>query len=31
MKSDIHPKTFQAKIVCHCGYQSEAESTKVRT
>ncbi|MBI4806451.1 MAG: 50S ribosomal protein L31 [Desulfovibrio sp.] len=28
MKSDIHPKTFKAKIVCHCGYQSEAESTK---
>ena len=28
MKKDIHPKTFKAKIRCHCGYESELLSTK---
>lgn len=28
MKSDIHPKTFKAKITCHCGYESELLTTK---
>lgn len=28
MKSDIHPKTFTAKIRCHCGYEAEVTSTK---
>lgn len=28
MKNDIHPKLFTAKITCHCGYESEARSTK---
>ncbi|GFK92575.1 50S ribosomal protein L31 [Fundidesulfovibrio magnetotacticus] len=31
MKSGIHPKTFKSKIVCNCGYQSEAISTKGET
>ena len=31
MKEKIHPKTFKAKIVCHCGYQAEALSTKGET
>lgn len=28
MKKDTHPKVFQAKISCACGYESEARSTK---
>ena len=28
MKKDIHPKTFEAKITCACGYSSDALSTK---
>ncbi|MGE4299072.1 MAG: 50S ribosomal protein L31 [Desulfovibrionaceae bacterium] len=28
MKNDIHPKTFKAKIVCACGNEIEALSTK---
>lgn len=28
MKEKIHPKTFNAKITCACGYESEATSTK---
>jgi len=28
MKSDIHPKTYKAKIRCHCGYESELLTTK---
>ncbi|WP_018124002.1 50S ribosomal protein L31 [Desulfovibrio oxyclinae] len=28
MKKDIHPKTFEATIRCHCGYESKASSTK---
>ncbi|MDD4731389.1 MAG: 50S ribosomal protein L31 [Desulfovibrio sp.] len=28
MKKDIHPKVFKAKITCHCGYETEALSTK---
>lgn len=28
MKNDIHPKQFQATIKCHCGYESQAMSTK---
>lgn len=28
MKQDIHPKTFQAKIKCHCGYEAELSTTK---
>lgn len=31
MKEKIHPKTFKAKIVCNCGYQSEVLSTKGET
>ncbi len=28
MKDNIHPKTYQAKITCACGYESQVESTK---
>ncbi|MBU1249101.1 MAG: 50S ribosomal protein L31 [Proteobacteria bacterium] len=28
MKSDIHPKQFNATIRCHCGYESQLLSTK---
>jgi len=28
MRSDIHPKTFKAKIRCHCGYEAELTTTK---
>ena len=28
MKKDIHPKVYNAKIACACGYTSEASSTK---
>ena len=28
MKTDIHPKVFQAKIRCACGYEIEAASTR---
>jgi len=28
MKENIHPKTFKAKIRCHCGYESELLTTK---
>jgi len=28
MRKDIHPKTFKAKIRCHCGYESELLTTK---
>jgi large subunit ribosomal protein L31 len=31
MKKDIHPKVYKAKIVCNCGYESEAFSTKGKT
>lgn len=28
MKENIHPKQFNATIKCHCGYESQALSTK---
>ncbi len=28
MKKNIHPKAFDAKISCACGFQAEALSTK---
>ena len=28
MKNDIHPKTFKAKVRCHCGYETELLTTK---
>ncbi|WP_419788091.1 50S ribosomal protein L31 [Pseudodesulfovibrio sp.] len=28
MKADIHPKTYKAKVRCHCGYESELLTTK---
>ncbi|MGL1862141.1 MAG: 50S ribosomal protein L31 [Pseudodesulfovibrio sp.] len=28
MQNDIHPKTFKAKMRCHCGYEAELLSTK---
>ena len=28
MKKDIHPKLTKAKIRCHCGYESEALTTR---
>lgn len=28
MKANIHPKAFNAKITCACGYQEEVLSTK---
>ena len=28
MKKDIHPKAYNAKITCACGYASDALSTK---
>lgn len=28
MRKDIHPKTFKAKIRCHCGYEAELTTTK---
>ena len=28
MKENIHPKTFKAKIRCHCGNEIEVLSTK---
>lgn len=28
MKTDIHPKTFKAKMRCACGHESELISTK---
>lgn len=28
MKENIHPKTFKAKIRCHCGYEAELLTTK---
>lgn len=28
MQEKIHPKTFKAKFVCQCGYESELFSTK---
>ncbi|EKO37927.1 MAG: ribosomal protein L31 [Solidesulfovibrio magneticus str. Maddingley MBC34] len=28
MKKDIHPKTFNATIRCHCGFETQALSTK---
>lgn len=28
MKEKIHPKVYNAKITCACGYESEALSTK---
>lgn len=28
MKQDIHPKTYKAKVRCHCGYESELLTTK---
>ena len=31
MKSDIHPKTYKAKLVCNCGFQADALSTKGET
>ncbi len=31
MKEGIHPKTYQAKIVCACGFEIEANSTKGET
>lgn len=31
MKKDIHPELKTAKIVCHCGYESENLSTKGET
>ena len=31
MKEKIHPKTYNAKITCACGYESVALSTKGET
>lgn len=28
MKKDIHPKVYNAKITCACGYESELMTTK---
>jgi len=28
MKKGIHPKVYKAKIICACGYEIEAVSTK---
>ena len=28
MKTDIHPKTYDAKFVCHCGNEAIIKSTK---
>ncbi|MDR2160784.1 MAG: 50S ribosomal protein L31 [Desulfovibrio sp.] len=28
MKDSIHPRAFQARITCACGYESEALSTR---
>ncbi|MFP4128704.1 MAG: 50S ribosomal protein L31 [Desulfonatronovibrio sp.] len=27
MKNDIHPKLFDAKVTCSCGYEFESKST----
>ncbi len=28
MKKDIHPKTYNAKITCACGFEIQADSSK---